>query len=1092
VQLQVATSNTERFRSQINKRLIERGEKELSFFQSLGEQGHKLMAFHEEILLCQQVFQSSVNKLNFDAWMLITADERNQEREEQERDNKLQQEAVRQQKSKQRWRHVAANDSIEPCRTARRSKCVSNLILDALHVILHLNEEEPISVTHVQRLAQVDPHSVNAEDLELLAPLVESKAFALHRTHDDFVSCSVLQPDQAGYVGMLLACFLEALFHYSASIQEREGQRRKRHAAAQQESRARYMEAIGQDKFTRPRSRSPSHVKTQVQQWDSEALTPQRMQLLEEDERLKEQQEIIRLRSQLAVSEQTMLALQQKLDEAMARKLRIMAETFRLRSALRSGNDALKWIREQQEPYQDDQPSEAPTTDAGELARSRILSWGSRGIQQQNAQGNHSFETMAATVRKVAVETSLVACLLVYCPPLGAEKRERLLDDVWLSAITSGLIKSQAVPELQYTGHEPALPTELTQTAAERAKAVLAANPRIQSQHALVDELTSLYWQRVVLDSSIVVSCQILTFGAATPLILDPHGVATEWLRSMSHLWSKSDSALHGRPQSNMVSLSSQFSPDAKNESPDRNRHAKQVELKCEASIKNLPKALKMLALAAEQGLVALLHDVDSLSTFNQVPPDLLLPDHRRPYSQALSVSSSMKFKDTFVMKDSGSFKRRKTMDVCLGEGFEMVTLDEGFRLVLVSNSRTMPHGFMGIKDVSVISFDLSGESVQNLLLNRVVRLENASLGEKIDSLSLESAQISLQLSRLNEQLLTFLSASDGELITDSGEMSQLSTIRKMQQKAQQEQGIVRERLNTERRSEQQFQILAAAAADVYTVLCKLMVDSEDTHFRVGLPVVEAVISQTLLSADRTDGPDRLAQAAAAIRSDLHRTVSLGLEQHHRRLFTLQLCMHHMASTGMAWKEEATMLVALCTHRKDTVEAANVALEAAHERELERASERDREREREREEDGFNQKDKKSPDRILSASHGRPTTTGSVGASSTTGSRVRTESSSPHRAAPVHPGQIKPVASKPDSSKRRPQDTKTHAEKDLHKMDQPSELSWLDPIVWDELLQLSLVWPTLAMLPLAIYEEVLICCVNCGSMSKNDDLQVTG
>ena len=152
-QLQEATSKTERYRSQLNKRLLERGQKELPFFQALGAHGNKLIAFHEEILLCQQALQSSVNKLNFDAWMLLNADERSRELEDQKLEER-EQEAIRQQMAKMRKRTTTrdAAESLEHCRAQRRSKCVSNQILDASRIILHLNEEEVISVKHLKRL----------------------------------------------------------------------------------------------------------------------------------------------------------------------------------------------------------------------------------------------------------------------------------------------------------------------------------------------------------------------------------------------------------------------------------------------------------------------------------------------------------------------------------------------------------------------------------------------------------------------------------------------------------------------------------------------------------------------------------------------------------------------------------------------------------------------------------------------------------------------------------------------------------------------------------------------------------------------------
>ena len=46
----------------------------------------------------------------------------------------------------------------------------------------------------------------------------------------------------------------------------------------------------------------------------------------------------------------------------------------------------------------------------------------------------------------------------------------------------------------------------------------------------------------------------------------------------------------------------------------------------CEATIKNLPAALRKIQFAAEEGLVAIIHDVDSLEALNQIPMHLLAP----------------------------------------------------------------------------------------------------------------------------------------------------------------------------------------------------------------------------------------------------------------------------------------------------------------------------------------------------------------------------------------------------------------------------------------------------------------------------------
>ena len=53
--------------------------------------------------------------------------------------------------------------------------------------------------------------------------------------------------------------------------------------------------------------------------------------------------EILQLRAEVRVLEKGMRQIQTRLDDAYARKIKIMAETLRLRSAMRMGRDAINW-----------------------------------------------------------------------------------------------------------------------------------------------------------------------------------------------------------------------------------------------------------------------------------------------------------------------------------------------------------------------------------------------------------------------------------------------------------------------------------------------------------------------------------------------------------------------------------------------------------------------------------------------------------------------------------------------------------------------------------------------------------------------------
>lgn len=142
--------------------------------------------------------------------------------------------------------------------------------------------------------------------------------------------------------------------------------------------------------------------------------------------------------------------------------------------------------------------------------------------------------------------------------------------------------------------------------------------------------------------------------------------------------------------------------------------------------------------------------------------------------------------------------------------------------------------------------------------------------------------------------------------------------------------------LEADRRSEQQYIKIAAAALQVHCALTSLLETFGDSSFLVGLPVLQGVMDSSLTSSPKGASgekePNRLAQAAADVRLDLHRAVSLGLGTRNRRLFTIQLSLTFMEHSGLLTHEEAMLLVAICTHHKEPLEAARKALEERQQR----------------------------------------------------------------------------------------------------------------------------------------------------------------
>lgn len=126
----------------------------------------------------------------------------------------------------------------------------------------------------------------------------------------------------------------------------------------------------------------------------------------------------------------------------------------------------------------------------------------------------------------------------------------------------------------------------------------------------------------------------------------------------------------------------------------------------------------------------------------------------------------------------------KSTMIISLdAEGLDRLVVNEQFRLVLVSDAAKPKPELMSVQDINVIDFNLNESAVNAILLHRVVSIENAPLAEQLDKWLLKRARTALSLRAIEQQLLEFLSASEGALIAEAGEMSKLNVLRKRQDK---------------------------------------------------------------------------------------------------------------------------------------------------------------------------------------------------------------------------------------------------------------------------------------------------------------------
>jgi hypothetical protein len=207
-------------------------------------------------------------------------------------------------------------------------------------------------------------------------------------------------------------------------------------------------------------------------------LKKELQQITAEDKRVFEDEDIIRLHTEVIVQERTLDKLQLKLDDAVARKLRIMTETLRLRNTIRKGREAVKWIKEQalfagDERLPPGKQSECQST-ASRLGAAAFLSRRDTDKRVSMALGAGIQERQAHAAKRAAAKASLQACLLVYLGPLTSSARESILDHVWFAAISAGLTGMVIPPET------PATPASAA--AAHSAKSKPSARDRAANE----------------------------------------------------------------------------------------------------------------------------------------------------------------------------------------------------------------------------------------------------------------------------------------------------------------------------------------------------------------------------------------------------------------------------------------------------------------------------------------------------------------------------------------------------------------------------------------------------------------------------------
>jgi hypothetical protein len=198
-------------------------------------------------------------------------------------------------------------------------------------------------------IAALDLHSISAEQLELVAPLVESDFFIQGVEEFKHRTVAALRQDDVGYVhyvGNVLCVFLESLFQYSSlhNLAE-QGRKRKLRLAAMprqkpQGLRFKRTGSLGSTPLAAAIGKSTTSTLLQTTGGNINYLLEEAER--QEAERQEAESNIIRLRTELSVSERRMRQIEGRLDNAMQRKHRILVDTMRFRSAMRVGREAIK------------------------------------------------------------------------------------------------------------------------------------------------------------------------------------------------------------------------------------------------------------------------------------------------------------------------------------------------------------------------------------------------------------------------------------------------------------------------------------------------------------------------------------------------------------------------------------------------------------------------------------------------------------------------------------------------------------------------------------------------------------------------------
>jgi hypothetical protein len=357
--LSSATANTEKARSKLLKMLDARGETESSFSEKMTAQSTRMADARENALLCVHALKMC-SRDAFGKWIAAAraAGQKHEEirmLEEKEREEREKQEVPQFRRARSVNREQEAPDRRHP------GLLLPEVLLACIDLLLHSpsssTEEEPDMV--LQGLQHLDVDHITPEDGEFLAPFLESEAFAERpaRLRDVTESVLSLPSTHEHYVEIVLCNLVGAFRMFASAKHERECADRKSHqhqavavvagprggaklrrtrssdkargasplrrggmgGEAEVDSRVRLVTENRQDKYLLSSNYSDAKHSTQV--GAGTVAQGSKEQDLESDS-----DEILKLRTEVRVLEQCMRQIQQRLDDAYARKIKIMAE----------------------------------------------------------------------------------------------------------------------------------------------------------------------------------------------------------------------------------------------------------------------------------------------------------------------------------------------------------------------------------------------------------------------------------------------------------------------------------------------------------------------------------------------------------------------------------------------------------------------------------------------------------------------------------------------------------------------------------------------------------------------------------------------